>query len=207
MIPQTRDPYMRDAQTILEAMRAKIPGLSQGLPPQRNLFGEPIQVPYGLGLDTINPFYTSTAKNDPVLTELARFSHGFTFPADKIGNVDLKQFKSPTGQSAYDRLMELQGTVKALGGQTIKDHLYNLIPSDSYKRLTEDGPDYTGSKFARLNRDIGLYKNAAKAALMKDGFPGLKEAVRMDMQNVGKAKTKGPQAVNSVQDFISQFQH
>ena len=69
-VARANDPYLREVRTILDAVKARIPGLSQSLLPRRDVWGEPIRLEGSLGPDLISPIYESTVKNDPVNREL-----------------------------------------------------------------------------------------------------------------------------------------
>jgi hypothetical protein len=77
-LARNEDPYLRDARTLLDAAKVKIPGKSQEIQPQRDVFGQPIERNY---ITKIN--------KDPVVNELVRLD---TYPADlerKIRGVEL----------------------------------------------------------------------------------------------------------------------
>lgn len=66
------DPYMREARTMLDAVRARIPGEREKLFAKRDVFGEPITREGALWNDTLSPIYMSTAKDDLAAAELVR---------------------------------------------------------------------------------------------------------------------------------------
>lgn len=60
------DPYLRDARTVIDAIKARVPGMSTDLPVRRGIWGEPIRFQGGVGPDFISPAYESYIQNDPV---------------------------------------------------------------------------------------------------------------------------------------------
>lgn len=64
------DPYLREANSIFEAIQARTPGLSAALLPRRDIWGEPIALEGALGPDFLSPIYESKIKNDPTNQEL-----------------------------------------------------------------------------------------------------------------------------------------
>jgi hypothetical protein len=203
--PETGDQYLREARTVLDGIRKKIPGLSQTLPPVRNLYGEAIHVPMGFGPDTITPFYESTGTNDKLLNELATFPKGFSMPSRMEGKVDLTTIQSAEGgYDAYDRLLQLNGSVK-ISGKNLKERLLAFIESDQYKKLTNDGPDYAGSKSSAINQIIGQHRTAALGLLRKENA-AVKAALTQDRTNKAVALNKGPDGVVDINSFIQQFQ-
>lgn len=67
-IAQGMDPVKRQVTNMWEAMQSRVPGLSQGLPAQRDLWGREISYRSGLGTayDVMSPMYGSTYKPEPI---------------------------------------------------------------------------------------------------------------------------------------------
>jgi hypothetical protein len=64
------DPVLRDARSILDVWKSRIPGLRETLHPQRDIWGEEIVREGALGPDRLSRIYISTIKNDPVNKQL-----------------------------------------------------------------------------------------------------------------------------------------
>jgi hypothetical protein len=77
-IVRAEDPYLRDAQTLLDTLKSRLPGLSQDVAPVRDLWGNAIKRGGAEGPDAISPLYTSALKNDPIARELINLG---VFPA------------------------------------------------------------------------------------------------------------------------------
>lgn len=76
-IARTIDPVQRETgegwvQGILDGIRSRVPGLSQGLYPRRDAFGGEVRNEGGVGPDLASPIFTGTARHDPVVSELLR---------------------------------------------------------------------------------------------------------------------------------------
>lgn len=99
---RTKDPYLREAETVWENVLARIPGARETLPMKRDfIYGEPIE--YGQlqpgeskfskivtsGVNFLNPFYFSADREDPFLT--AMIDSGFLpgEPARQLFGVEL----------------------------------------------------------------------------------------------------------------------
>lgn len=172
----TDDNSMHEARGVLDAMKAKVPGLSKDVPPVRNLFGEPVNVNGAWGPDWISPITTSRGMPGSVQEELAKVGGGFGPPPKKIGpkmEVDLTQYKNAQGQDAADRWAELQGKV-APDGLNLKEQLKKLIASPEYQKLTYDDGQEEGSRKEVLRNVIGKYKLAAQNQMM-DEFPQVRK--------------------------------
>ena len=200
------DQAFHEVRSVLDAVKARIPGLSKTVDPKRNILGEVLHMPVGFGLpDEMSPMRTNGPVDDPVLNEIARLAHGIMPQPVKIGNVDLtaEQYRTSETQTAYDRLRELTGTV-TLGGKTLRENLHDLITSDRYTtKLTdgveEQGMKYDGSKLGQVQAVIGRYRERAKRQLMKEN-DAVNEALRTDKRN--KAHAKSGHGV--ITDFIQQ---
>jgi hypothetical protein len=167
---------MTDIQTLTDALKARIPGLSAEVPPRRNMFGDPIQDNgVNVPVDLVNPFSYSTVKDDKIMTELDQIGHGFTAPRSLKGGVELRDYYNSSNQSAYDRWQEITSQTK-IQGRTIKQEITKLMKSTKYKRLpykSLDGIDR--SPRARLIQSI-LNKYRAKAfSEMLREFPEVRE--------------------------------
>lgn len=153
-------------------IRSRTPGLSKGLEPLRNVLGEPVKKSNTTFWD---PFSTGTKSEDKLLEEFQMLGHGFTAPSSKRGGLDLKQFTNESGQSAYDRWVELSGQTK-LGGLTLRQQLSKLIKTRAYQDM--DPMPIIGDKSPRVDaikRIVSLYQRAAEYEMLKE-FPQVKEA-------------------------------
>ena len=192
LAPFRNDPYLRETRSWLDRINNKLGfGLSRGLDPKRNMFGEAILIPPGYGPLDVQPFTSAKSEPDMVLDELAELSRQgitFTLPANKIaeGRIDLTQFRNPEGQSAADRRRELMG-VSIKGRPTLKTKFQQLIESDKYQQASEGQGDFTGGKATMLKRLYEKYKQAALVELLQEDYRNeagqtLMEAFRADRQ-------------------------
>lgn len=183
------DDTLRDARTMLEAIEAKIPGLSSGLPPMRDNFGAAIVPAVGWPYKEVNPFAIGVGKNGAARKELAYWAESpvraqFQMPAASIDSViDLRQAKNTeTGQSAYDRWMEIL-TEPRFAGKTAEERLDELVKSDGYKELKAKGkedPIYRRHPAVEFLREtLGEHYEMAKEMMLKEpGFEDLNIALR-----------------------------
>lgn len=124
------DPYQRDPSTPYEAIQARIAGLSDSLPPRRNLWGEPISTESGLGriYDAVSPVASRPEKVNPIDREIVRLNKGPTKIAKKtvFGGVRVSLKKFP---AVYDEYVRLAGNeLKHPGwGMGAKDFLNSVV--------------------------------------------------------------------------------
>lgn len=181
------DEYMRETRTMLDAVRRKLPGLSDSLPPRRNLLGEPTPTPSGWlpfgaagpGVARmVSPVAFSKSVTDPVKQELAKLQFGFSLPQRKYRGFDLTQYMDNGGRDAYDFLQERVGKV-SIGGRTLAQSLDRLISSQRYKSMPEpEGDnDQLNPRIKEVQRVLSEYRQRAMKDTLK-AFPRIKADVR-----------------------------
>ena len=118
------DPVLRDAKTMLDAIRARVPGLSTSVVPRRDAFGREQRNEGGLGPDIMSPVWTSTAKRDPVVEALLDAGAHISKPSDKVGGRELRP-------DEYDRYQVEAGAAE-------RSYLQSLIGSPNWKQIAPD---------------------------------------------------------------------
>jgi hypothetical protein len=198
---------MRETRSVLDAVMNKIPGLSQMLPPRRNIFGDAVTPTKAIGPDSISPFYYSQQKDDPAARELSRFSHAFSPPARSIGNVDLTQFRNAKGQDFYDRWQEQLISLR-VGRYTLKERLENLVTADHYKRWRENEADAVelGAEprtLKEVRSVIEEYRQHARMKTLKE-YPEVASLVRAEQQ-LQKRAGNGSAIPDQLQELLKTF--
>ncbi len=131
-IARVSDPTMREVRSIIDGLKARIPGQSEDLPPRRNVWGEPILLGGGLGPDIISPIYTSQPKNDPVLDEVVRLKIPLRLPPKKIEGVEL------SAEEYSDFVREAGVPAKNLLDVIIASPSYQQSPDFARQELIEE---------------------------------------------------------------------
>jgi hypothetical protein len=177
-IARANDPYMREAQTMLDAMRKRTPGLSDNLPVRRDLWGQPVSYQSGLGeaYDMFSPIYSRADKRSPIDDEILRLEASVTMP-DKKTSFDGVTINLERYPEAYSRYVQL-------AGNELKHPAWNLGSRDMLNKLVtgkhalspvynmrSDGPD--GGKSDYIKKTINDYREMARTQLLKE-FPALK---------------------------------
>ena len=176
------DPLM-DIKGYIDALKARVPGLSDSVPHRRNMLGEEIMDngTYA-AVDLINPFSYSTVKDDKMMQEFDKIGHGFSAPRSLKNGVELRDYFNDRNQSAYDRWQELSSGIR-INGRTIRQELKKLMSSTQYKRLPYEPVDgLDKSPRARLIQSVlNKYRSRAYAEML-DEFPEVnKRAKIVDM--------------------------
>lgn len=155
------DPTVNQTQGVLDAVRARIPGLSADLPPRRNLWGEVIHFQGALGPDVVSPFYQSRDAHSPIDDEIVKHR------VDTI--------RTPTPRSVFagvemtpqqhSRFLEIMGQEIRNNGMNLKEYLNNMIEAPDYQQLT-DGP--MGGKAFQITRVVHQYREEAKNLMIHE---------------------------------------
>lgn len=153
------DPVSRKRDSIGEAIKARVPGMSQSLLPRRDIFGEPIEND-SLGPDLISPFWQSRAKNDPVIAEMLRIGKSVSAPGKQYTEDGERVDYSP---EEYDRYHEIAGrlTYNALR-QFVSAPDYGSL-TDTERRKEAKKVIADARKAARAELDNGDYRLPPKA--------------------------------------------
>jgi GNAT superfamily N-acetyltransferase len=120
---QALDPVVREARTVLDGIKSRIPGLSQTLLPKRDVWGEPMVREGGLGPDIAAPIIESRVKNDPVNKALLSANY---FPGHlqrKIRGVELTD-------EQYDDYARI-------AGRTAKMRLNAIVSMPGFEQIPE----------------------------------------------------------------------
>ena len=187
-VARMQDPYMREARRSLDALMARIPGLSETLPPRRDLWGRAILNRSGIGAayDMLSPIAASEYGLQPIDEEMKRLqyfpttvSYKTSFQSsagDASAEIDLEDYPG-----AHSRLAELAGNSLKMPKYENKgcmEFLNDVVSGKSafssiYDSLSE-GPD--GEKVAFIRGVISDYRRASKLQLAEE-YPEMRSAI------------------------------
>lgn len=185
------DPTSREVNGYFDAIRSQIPGLSDALPPRRNLYGEPVMLEGSLGPDYVSPIYARALKRDPVADEIAKHRLRVDGASDWIsgrrpGESPFAEDRATNGVSLTPQQKDRWAVLMGRGRDTsLHEALANLISSESYQHMT-DGPD--GSKALAISQLVSRYREDAKRRLLEED-PALFVAVENRRQQRIAART------------------
>lgn len=83
-VAQTLDTTPREAKTVGEQIKSRIPGLSDDLRPRLDAWGRPVVQEGRLGPDILSPFYQSTRRDEPINKEALRLNLKVSRPSRDI---------------------------------------------------------------------------------------------------------------------------
>lgn len=167
------DPTSSEINSPMDAVLAKLPGLSSRLTPRRDLWGQKIKRDevYGRAYDVLSPVAVSQVKDSPIDAEMLK-QRSFVEEIKKKTNfqgvdIDLKQW--PEVYDAYKRLAgnELKHPAWNMGA---KDFLDAVVSGKHQMaevyRMLSDGPDGTKGDF--IKDTVRAYRELAQEAILAD---------------------------------------
>jgi hypothetical protein len=155
------DPYQRDARTVMDAIKAKVPGISESLYPRRDVWGEALPNTQGL-IPGVLAIYEQRVSKDPVNLAMLRIG---VFPGKlerKILNIDLTpeqydDFQRLAGRIAKQRLDVIVKSAEFNGWPTYVQH---DVMTEQINQAREAGRQMMIMKYQQIARDATLAKRA-----------------------------------------------
>lgn len=154
---RTADPYSRRARTLTDAIKQKIPYVSQELPVRRDLWGEPIRNPTPLYIGGAVPsaIHTFQPSTDPVDIEMERVGVKKAQVDDKIRNVDLTEQQYDDFQRIAGRLtkMQLDTMVRSPKWNQLPDEVKRFRIEETFDHQREAARNLMMMKYKQIPRD------------------------------------------------------
>lgn len=110
---------------------ARVPGLSDNLPPKLNLWGDPILQGQGKAYEMVLPTRVSPGQFSPTDDILVQLGSPIGMPQRKISGVELNA-------EQYNRLLQIYGKELQLDGMTAKIAIYDVASSPAFARQNLD---------------------------------------------------------------------
>jgi len=175
------DDNMREADSYVEELMKLTPGLSETLPPARNIFREPIFKAPGSFDRLLNPFTSMGKQNTQVAMALFRVGKNMTLPGDKKfgGRIELKdtdRWGEVNGMSPYEYWLEKTAKPDDVS-MTLKEELADLVLSQDWRDMPVGSEDWPGgpryeaaAMIVQIAQDIAWQETLV-------AFPDLQDAV------------------------------
>lgn len=193
-IDRVTDPYQRSVYSMMDAIKARIPGESESLLTRLDHWGYPIPHDSGMGkaYDLLSPFATRQPTDSPIDSEIARLGAHVDLPSSRVGfgqgaTVDLIK-QDP---AMYHRYVELAGHdyKDPAWGLGAKDMLNQLVtgqhPLSPVYNMKSDGPD--GMKAEMIKGIMNQYREGAKQQLLSE-YPKLQTQIDQKRESVQALK-------------------
>lgn len=167
---QISDPYLREAWTMTDKIKSRIPGLSATLPASRDFFGESKERARGELLGVVSPMPSMTPEYDPVMNELARVMQSsrtvpITMPSKQVDGMRLDARE-------YDKLITLARVEPIFDGMTFKEKLDEVMGMDTYL-------DATDTMKSEILRDIQNRADSAARAMLEQEDDAFAERIAL----------------------------
>jgi hypothetical protein len=162
------DPELKAVESMLDSIKSRIPGLADGLPPKRNLWGEAVTA-QTLGPALVSPVRKSQAVNSPADEAIIENKINIEMPTKFLNGVQMTP-------EEYDRYVVLQGNElkSSQSGMGLRDTLDNMVSMPDYLRQAP-GPD--GGRALMIKQQVHAFREQAKAQMLME-FPDLMGAVQ-----------------------------
>lgn len=129
---KANDPYLRQAETLLDRIKERVPGMRETLPVRVDVFGRPISAGEGgAAYKMVSPAYISKHVADPVVDELVRLDVSMPMPQRTVRGVKLE------GKTYNELVKTLGQTAYAALAMTVRSSTYQQLP-DPLKRWMLD---------------------------------------------------------------------
>ena len=169
------DPAIREVNDPLDAIMARIPGLSERLTPSRDLWGQirmpdtGVEGPLGRAVEVISPSVPRQVKDSPVDAEMVRLNSFVSRIRKKTSfqGVDVNFRDWPEVYDAYVRLAgnELKHPAWGMGAKDFLDAVVEgRHPMSEVYKLQSDGKDGGKSEFIRDT--VRSYRELAQRHIM-----------------------------------------
>ena len=157
------DEYQREARTVLDSIKARLPWRRQELMPRRDIWGEPIAQGENLGPDLISPIATAKLTHDPATQALMDAEVFPSKPTRKIRGVDL------TDQQ-YDDYTRI-------AGRMAKMRVNALVGNPGFASTPKD------IRARMLSRTVDSSREAARSLIMMQNPSIIREAIDNKMMH------------------------
>ena len=145
------DPVRREREGVAEELQSRIPGLSDNLLPQRDIWGRAIKSEGGAGPDFLSPIWVSTQLNDPVNKALLALDYAPGHPSKTVGGRELTP-------EEYDRYSEM-------AGKDAHASLSKVVASPEWEALDTEG------KVKAAKKAVTAARKDARERLFNGGAP------------------------------------
>lgn len=189
-VARAMDPTVREVNGVIDALKAKTPGLSKTLPANTDRWGTDLTRESGLGVvyDVVSPFSSTLTKPTPIDVELDRLGVGLAKPGKRVSfdGVDVNMKLHPHAYTEYVKLAGNGVTEDAYGnpvtaievrdgkglyvneGGGLRDELSAIVEGrhsfSDYYLDGSDGPD--GDKAEAIAAIVHAYREAAKGHIL-----------------------------------------
>jgi hypothetical protein len=173
-IAANNDPFMRQVNSVLDALLARIPNQREGLMPTKDIFGDPILKPDQLWLGS--PFSVSNISDDKVRTEAAHVGFAAPLIPRKMDVLDSGMPTTAGKVELTDEQRDIFNTIQGQIAHKILDDFVNAPGWDEMpiilKRQVYQNVFSAATNYAKMQAitpdERGVDINAAAEKLIKE---------------------------------------
>lgn len=203
------DDTMRETEGFFDELYASIPGLSETLPPQLNIFREPVLKAPGSFDRIFNPFTQLGRTDNETAMALFRVGKNMALPPSKRfkGRVDLRDTKKwgeVDGMSPYD-FWQSKVANPLPGLPSLKQELTTLINGPEWALMPEGSEDWPGGpRYEAVARIVQIRQEIAEQDMFS-AFPGLMDEDINEKLLRTFGKFGGKPATDDLQSTLDDF--
>lgn len=155
------NPIRRSFDRALQQARSRIPGVSEGLPPTLNIWGEPAATLQGGALILFWPFRRTSGRGDALEDRLLELGGVLAMPSDKFPGTDVR-----VSGPIYNRMIEVMNAPDnpAGDGRSMREQMSDMVTDPAFQLLDPkdqiDAIRQVRSKRWRAATDQVLEENA-----------------------------------------------
>ena len=170
-IDRAIDPYTRMTRTVMDAIKQKVPGLSDTLEPRRDIWGEPVPNHDVLVAKGLTAIYEQRISSDPVNIELAKLGVGIAPVPKSIRLVKLDD-------QQYDDFARL-------AGQMTKQRFDTIINAPDWQMIP------TSTKLAVVQEIVKQCREAARGVMFMKYPQIVRDATNAEITRKGGTPLQG----------------
>lgn len=197
------DPAMRDARTMMDSFKTRIPYMSMTVPERRDEWGRVTSMESGWGkaYDAMSPFYASSIAIEPIDRELMQQGFGVGH-ATRSMQLDTARVSFKNRADIHNRYLELRGQTTAseldpklarrYRDETLLDVLNGIVTGNHplAKKYAQGSDGEGGEKHRLLQKVVRDFGKAAKKRLV-DEFPEIKQDVARELEDRSERAKQG----------------
>jgi hypothetical protein len=134
------DPELKEVQTIVDKVKSRIPGLTEGIATKRDIWGRAIERDLSGVAAMVTPVYVSAGRGSKADSEISRLKLRIGKPSKKIGDTELTP-------EQYDRLM-------VAGGTAAEERILAFVNRPHYDKLKDSIKARMIEKYYRSSMDL-----------------------------------------------------
>jgi hypothetical protein len=159
-----QDEYLREANGVIDNMKASIPGYSETLPIRYNTLGEPIRVP--------GRFIGEKDYDSPLAKALdeqfAMTGTSLTPPSSRVNGIDLKDVTlEKSGKNAFEAFNEMVARPRG-ASETLREALNRIVQTPDYAAAPHGDSSTPNTKEHMVSQVMNSYHEAAMNQLKSE---------------------------------------